>query len=184
MKTLINMLPSALLLAGCASAPPTPRTPALLEGVVENARWTDWVMDYCDYGQPVRFDDLSERGDCMSVGGELYAITLEFPRPPGGRSISRSLTIAFPGHGIPRNYSRTHHVVLQPSPPDFEAATGIGFIATVRDHYDAKHNCLKEIGLGHADERHCVDKDFHARNRDRCLPVSEWLAHYAAVTYD
>lgn len=183
MKRLCFLVAACLLMEGCATTPPPIRTPILLVGTVTNARWTDWAFDLCGYGQPVRFDDRRADAECLPHGGELYEVILKHPRRPGASDLNRGLRIAFPGHAMIWSYSEEHYVVLQPSPADFEAATGIRFVAAARDNFDSDRGCLEETGFGHLDRRHCPDKVFHKINRGRCLPVSEWLEHYDQVQH-
>jgi hypothetical protein len=91
----------------------------------------------------------------------------------------RSPRIAFPGHAFADTYSAMHTLVLLPSTADFEAATGIKFIAVVRDNYDSRNSCLTETGHGHLDDRHCPEPGFHRRMLGKCLPPAEWFGHYA-----
>jgi hypothetical protein len=179
MKIWHALLLFALSIAGCATELPPVTTPILLMGTVEDLRPTGWATDFCSHGQPVRLSDRRGVQGCLSHGGEFDTAQLRSPMVPGEKAKRGFLKIAFPNHGFQRDYSRTHYVVLQPAPAEFEADTGVKYIATVRDNYDPEKKCFTDIGFGHMDWRHCPDKDFHERNTKRCIPVGEYLAHFA-----
>ena len=154
----------ALAAVGCASNRQPLPTPVLMVGTVERPNPTDWVFNHCEYVQPVLMQVRSDQ--CLAHGGELHDSTLTNAQPVGNWSLGRTMRIAFPGHGYVSEYRKRHYLILQPSTPDFREATGIPYIATEFDNYDAAGRCLYERGWGHVDNRYCPDLSFHDRYRD------------------
>jgi len=169
------MLLIGLCLSGCASVRSDLPTPILVVGVVEQPKWTGWVFNHCEYGQPVLMEDRL----CLAHGGELHDSVLTRPRVVGGSTLGAALRIAYPGHGYASHYRARRYMILQPSTAEFQRATGINYIATEMNNYDEKERCLRVSNFGHVDFRYCPEPAFHDRHRDDCLPVDQYLAHFA-----
>ena len=173
----------ALLLLGplcaCVSTSRALQTPLVLVAVVDNPRLTDWQRDYCSWGEPVLEPRVT--ANCLSVGGEIYAATLQRPRTVDGEIVSSRLTVGFPAHALKRSYRRRTDVFVQRAPADFREATGIEYLVTDYDGVlNQSEGCVLERGNGsmHVDYRLCPDPSFHSSQRD-CVPLAEALAHYA-----
>jgi len=158
---------------------PPLRTPLLVVGTVTDPVFTGWSFDHCKDSRPVLSKDRYADDECFYFGGDIFAATLVAPRIPGGPRIARSMKIGFTGHAWAREYSARHYLLLQPASDEFRAATGIEYVAPTFDDYDSANRCLKENGLGHADRRLCPEPQFHRHKSGQCVPIGEYLEHYA-----
>ena len=170
-----------IALSGCASsslqAPLS--TPIIVYGIVTRPMDTDWARDICSYNQLVRAEDRSDSASCVPMGGEIFSAELLNARQVNGQPLAGSLQIGFPGHALATTFRQSTYLVLQTSPPAFRADTGIDYVATEYGNYDASRKCLTDLGHAHLNNRQCPDKAFHERNKDRCIPVDEYLSHHA-----
>lgn len=168
----------ALVLTGCAS--PELNMPVLVRGTVVEPVYTEWSRDYCQAGRPVRTDDMTIEGNCWSLGGEINSVTLKSARIVNGPSLP-ALKVAFVGHAITNTYKQRHYLVLQRSPADFRAATGLEYFSGDRDNYDARRKCIRDQGYSHLDLDDCPDPSFHGPSDD-CIPLADYYAHYSGAT--
>jgi hypothetical protein len=166
-------------LAGCASAPVPLPGPVLVQGVVTQPQGVRWARNICRSWELVRYEDRWISDTCMPHGGEFASAILESPQDSGGKILARQLRIGFPSHGYLRSYRKNHYLILQQAPADFFADTGIAYVATIVERYDAAHVCLAD-GPHHLDYRTCSDRTFHERHAGQCIPQAEYLAHLAA----
>jgi hypothetical protein len=165
-------------LAACVTAEPGVETPSLVSGTVAKPRYTGWRRDWCSAGEPVR--ELSCQGDETSVGGEIYRSILKDGKSLAGSRLPSRLVIGYPAHSLSRGYRASQWLMLQAAPKDFRDATGIDLLAVDYGMYDEQRSCMVERGYGHADGRDCRDRAFHIEQQKRCVPVNDFLAHYAA----
>lgn len=182
MSMLTRALPALALLAlsGCVSVPVQLSNPALVQGIVTRPHYTGWARNFCHENELVRSSERWSSDNCLPHGGEIDAVVLESPRDADGKSLGRALRVGLPTHGLIASYRGSHNLILQRSPADFLAATGIAYVATVSDTYNAARRCFDDSGYAHLDRRQCPDLRFHILNRKRCVPQAELLAHLAA----
>ncbi|MCP5345346.1 MAG: hypothetical protein R3F41_04985 [Gammaproteobacteria bacterium] len=155
-------------------------TPVLLEGVVTNLAFTGWERDICRTGLPVRERLITE--DCIPFGGEIFEASLVRPGTLAGELVGSRLTIAYPGHTLARSYRKRTDLLLQRAPEEFSEATGTMYIATAIGNLAESRECLIENGYGNTDNALCPDLSFHSEHFQECLPIAEFLEHYAAGT--
>jgi hypothetical protein len=169
------------LLASCVSAPVELNTPALLRGTVSHPHYTGWARDWCWSGRPARSDDLHVTEDCLSHGGEIYSATLDHWGTIDGSRSGRAIRVGFVGHALPKRYRQQHYLILQRLPADLREQMGLDYIVAEYDNYDARQSCVVERGYAHVDFRDCPDEAFHQQHEGKCVPLAEFLAHYAAA---
>ena len=99
-----------------------------------------------------------------------------------GERVQSSIDIAYPTHALAPQTKWNTDVFLQPTPENFREASGIKYIATVYGNLNEARKCLVEHGYGHTDNNLCTNPEFHKVHFDQCVPISEFIAHYAEGT--
>ena len=145
----------------------------MIEGTISRPTWTGWILDHCDSGRPKDF----EQSNCVQVGGEIYSAELTNARIVNGQKIGK-LQIAFVAHALRKSYKQQHYLMLQPSPSDFRAATGIEYFSGDRDNYDPTRRCVSDQGWSHIEHDYCRDPSFHQHPQADCIPLRQYLEHY------
>ncbi len=167
-------------LFGCASSPRAIEKASIVNAVVTNPRPTGWYRNWCSSGELVNY--LPGSSDCIIQGGEIFKVKLKNPRDLTGQSLGRHITVGFPAHALIPEYRRETYLFLQPAASDFQKKTGISYLATDYGNYNPTNRCVVERGTAHTSRASCPDKSFHEKNKAKCVPLAEFMAHYAEGT--
>jgi hypothetical protein len=167
----------AWLLAGCATAPLPATGPFLVHATLMWPESTEWLLDHCTGGDPVRLDRLRATEGCVPVGSEINNVLLA-DADLVGKGRAPNFRAAYVSHGMFDAYTKTAYFVVQTAPPALRADTGLAFMVGDHDNYDPQKNCLVSHGWTHLTSGGCRDPAFHERTKNQCMPVEAYMAHY------
>lgn len=167
-------------LCGCATVRNESSGPALISGTVVVGEWTGWIRDWCGTSLPVPLAKLSGDSSCIPHGGELHRAYIKNAQVIGGQTLTRRLYVAYSGHAIIDGYEQKDHFVVLKAPSDFAQASGLQYIIGDIGGYDRKNNCIVDGGYSHLDNRKCPEAAYHEQANNRCVPLPEYMSHYAS----
>jgi hypothetical protein len=131
----------------------------LLVAAPQASKFTGWARNWCHGhgGRPEHSLTFDCEGGELSFGGEIYRVRLSGIRVILGKLPSGITHIALPGHAlkIPWYNESPLLLVLERSPSDLAADTGLSYIARDYGWLDANVVCLdsplgEELGLATA----------------------------------
>lgn len=117
--------------ASCATRSPDGAVPTRFTAVPKSSAYTNWALNWCRDGEPVKNLFESAEFDCVQVGGEIYKVrvtdlvSLDGTRLPG----SSYVLVARHALGVRRSNTTRWYFSVVDAEPAMAADTGVTLFA-------------------------------------------------------
>jgi hypothetical protein len=122
----------------------------LVVAAPQASRYTGWSLNWCHGGVPEYGDGFPCDDGTLSMFGDIHAVRLADVQVLLGALPHGVRRIGLPQHALlaPWYSDWPWLLVLEPSPPDFAAATGLRYIAFDDGSFRDGHACLQRGSIG------------------------------------